>query len=80
MNRILPKYRKSIMSELELERYKQCVKYFGKNGYLYFVTEKSPGIGYEILYSVHPLKNANYTFDEKTMRYITDVDEMLNKI
>lgn len=61
---------------LEIERYKQCQKDFGKKGYLYFITEWSPGAGYEIVYSTKRMKK-DYQFDESTMRIITDTDHEL---
>ena len=68
------------LTNLEKERYEQCVKDFGNKGYLYLVTENCPGAGYEIMYSTVCLDNLeNIFFDPDRMRYITDVDEMLNK-
>lgn len=68
------------LTNLEKERYEQCVKDFGNQGYLYLVTENCLGAGYEIMYSTVCLDNSTEThFDADKMRYITDVDEMLNR-
>lgn len=68
------------LTNLEKERYEQCVKDFGNDGYLYLVTENCPGAGYEIMYSTICLDNLEDTFfDPDKMRYITDIDEMLNR-
>ena len=76
MKNILEQDRKQWMTDLEIERYKQCVEDFGSEGYLYYVTEHCLGAGYEIIYSVNKLDNYN-KLDENTMRNITDVENMV---
>lgn len=73
-------YSKDELTPLELERYEGCVQDFGEKGYLYIVTENCPGAGYEIMYSSICLDNMeNIFYDPDRMRYITDIDAMLER-
>lgn len=67
------------LTKLEKERLKECQNEFGCSGHLYYVPESCLGVGYEIVWSANKL-SAWTGFEPKTMRCITDTEEMLNKI
>lgn len=65
------------LTDLERERYRECVEDFGKEGFLYYIVEWS-AFGYSIVYSEYEMKEC--VFDERSMRDITDADEMIENM
>lgn len=76
MRQIYKHAMKHSLTKVEIERYNECVKEFGTEGYVYYTTEHCLGAGYEIIYSVNKLDNYD-KFDKNTMRNITDVENMV---
>ena len=70
------------LSEIELKRVQEFIKFHKvdyKDIYVYYTTEQTLGVGYNIIVSLTPVKKDEDEYDfGETARNITDTDNLID--
>lgn len=78
---MIKQYRSSDLTDIEEERYKKFKKHHkDEKIYCYYITDFSPGVGYDIIATTINIKSENdlIKLNNSNMRNITDVDKLLD--
>ena len=78
---MISEYRISELTDIENERYKKFKKHHkDEKVYCYYITDFSPGVGYDIIATTINIKSEHdlSKLNNSNMRNITDIDKLLD--